>query len=108
MILKVKHEDLDSVNKTMDSDSELLKNEITNMEEQLAKLRSIWIGKDAKIFCDNLQDYLSKMKGIPVAMNNMSSFVKKANGGYQENDNKFAKELEKEAYNYDEDRITNN
>lgn len=108
MDLKVKHEDLEQVNMKMDNDSETLNSEILSMEEQIEKLRTIWIGQDAKIFCDNFQDYLSKMKGIPIALSNMSKFVKKANGGYKENDEKFGKEMEKEAYNYDEDRITNN
>ncbi len=108
MILKVKHEDLNNVNKVMDSDSEILDKEIDSMAEQIEKLRTVWIGGDAKIFCDNFEHYLARMKGIPIALNNMAKFVKKANGGYEENDMKFSKELEKEANNYDEDRLTDN
>lgn len=106
MILKVNPEDLDNVHTSMNNDSESLNKEILSMEEQIEKLRTIWLGKDSEEFCDNFQHYLSRMKGIPVALNNMSKFVKKANGGYVENDEKFGREMEKEANYYDENRLT--
>lgn len=102
MILKVKHEELRNVSKTMTKDGEAYDVEIKNMLEQIEKLKTIWQGEDAEQFYKNVKEYIEKMKNIPIALRNMSKFIDKANGGYSENDESFGKELEVEADNYDE------
>ena len=38
---------------------------------------------------------ITKMKNIPVALRNMSTFIEKTNKGYTEKDEEFSKELKK-------------
>ena len=102
-MLKMDHEEIDSVKNTIDEDQTQLDDEITKMEAQLAKLRTIWQGQDADQFCNNFEEYLTKMKGIPVALRNVSSFVDKTNKNFQEKDKEFSSELNKEVDNFDED-----
>lgn len=102
MLLKVKHEELNGVLKTMVTDGDAYDSEIDNMLKQIEILKTIWQGDDAEIFCKNVGDYITKMKNIPIALRNMSKFIDKANNGYTENDEAFSKELETEATNYDE------
>lgn len=108
MVLKVKHDELHDVLSIMEKDGDVYDTEIENMLDQIEKLRTIWLGQDAKIFCDNVHDYVEKMKNIPIALRNMSTFIKKTNNGYTENDESFSKELETEATNYDERENRNN
>ncbi len=102
MVLKVKHEELYNVVDVMEKDSDAYDTEIENMLKEIEKLRTIWQGQDAKIFCDNIYNYVTKMKNIPIALRNMSKFTRKVNGGYSDNDDSFSKELETEANNYEE------
>jgi WXG100 family type VII secretion target len=103
MLLKVKHGELKQVAKTMQTDSELCDEEIKKMEEQVKVLRTIWQGIDATQFCDHMDEYLAKMKNVPITMRNMLKVMDVANRGYEENDEAFGNELKKEAQNYDED-----
>ncbi len=105
MLLKVKHAELNEVAKTMRTDSELIDEEIEKMEKSLDKLRVIWQGDDAVQFCDHLNEYLAKMKNIPIAQRNMLKVMDVANKGYEENDEAFGKALKTEAQNYDEDPV---
>lgn len=102
MLLKVKHEELDGVLNVMKKDGDAYDVEIENMLQQIEKLRTIWKGADATIFCDNAKSYITKMKNIPICLRNMSKFTKQANSGYTEKDESFSKDLETEATNYDE------
>jgi uncharacterized protein YukE len=108
MLLKVKHEELNNVTGVMVKDGEAYDTEIKNMLEQIDKLRTIWKGQDAEIFCDNVTNYITKMKNIPICLRNMSKFVNDVNNGYTEQDEAFGKELEVEANNYDEEPSSNN
>ena len=102
-MLKMDHDEIDKVKSTMDDDESQLDTEITKMEAQLAKLRTIWEGQDADQFCDNFEEYLTKMKGIPVALRNVSSFVDKTNKNFQEKDKEFSTQLNQEVDNFEED-----
>lgn len=107
MLLKVKHEELHDVLNTMVKDGDAYDTEIEKMLGEIEKLRTIWQGQDATVFCDNVHAYITKMKNIPIALRNMSTFIDKANNGYTEKDEEFSKELEKEAFNYDEQSSNN-
>ena len=108
MELKVKHDELHGVLGTMKKDGDSYDTEIENMLKQIDKLRLIWKGQDANVFCDKAYEYITKMKNIPIALRNMSTFVEKANNGYTENDESFSKELETEVANYDEQQLSRN
>jgi uncharacterized protein YukE len=108
MLLKVKHEELENVTGVMVKDGDAYDIEIDKMLEQIEKLRTIWQGKDAEIFCDNVTNYITKMKNIPKCLRNMSKFVNNVNNGYTEQDESFSKELETEANNYDEGPSSDN
>ena len=107
MSIKAKHEELNNVFDVMTKDGDSYDVEIEKMLKEVEELRTIWSGVDAKAFCDNFEGYLTKMKNIPIALRNMSKYGKKVDRGYIENDEAFAKELEKEATNYDEPNANN-
>ena len=102
MLLKVKYDEVEDVTKTMNKDSDAYETEIDKMLKDIEKLGMIWEGQDAQIFCKHFTEYLTKMKQIPSTLKNMSKFIDKASKGYSENDDKFSRDLEKEATNYDE------
>jgi WXG100 family type VII secretion target len=102
-MIKMRHGEVEDVKRIIDNDEVELDDEIKKMEEQKEILKRIWQGQDADLFIKNFDDYLTKMKGVPVALRNISGFMKKANGDFKDKDDEFSKELEKEANNYDED-----
>ena len=121
MILKVKHGELKNIadvikldgNKLDDEVDELLKKykkleakmKLLQAENELLKklevLESIWQGQDSTMFCSNVHAYLDKMKTLPVAMRNISTFIAKTDTNYAEHDAAFARELKSEAENYE-------
>lgn len=107
MKLKVKQKELNDVVDVMKKGGDDYDTEIDNMLEQIEKLRHVWIGTDATVFCDNVEGYITKMKNIPICLRNMSKYTKEANAGYKEKDDEYAKELNKEATNYDEPNANN-
>ena len=105
MILKVDHDELYDVTKILKNDREDYRKEIDNMLAQIEKLKLIWHGEDAEIFCSKAFDYIQNMKKISNAMGQISAVGDKANAGYAENDESFGKQLETEANNYGEDDV---
>lgn len=103
MLLKVDHDELYDVTKVMNQDRDDYNKEIENMLQQIEKLKTIWQGEDADMFCYKAHEYISNMKKITNTMQKLSKFSDKANQGYAEWDDSFGKELEAEAMNYDED-----
>lgn len=102
MLIKMKHEELSNVKDVMKKDGDLYDEEIKSMLNQIAILRTIWQGDDAKKFCDNAENYFTKMKNIPIALRNMSRFVNNVNKNFTEADEQFARELRTEVGNYNE------
>ena len=102
MLIKVKHNELKDVSKTLVKDSEAYDAEITNMLSSIDTLRDIWQGEDATEFCDNVSDFLSRMNNITVAMKNMSNAINTIDSGYLAYDDVFSSSLKEEAGNYDE------
>ena len=102
MVFKVKHDELNQVSDIIKNDSDACSAEIDNMLSNIEKLRDIWTGEDADQFCDSIDDYLTKMKNIPLAMIKMSSAISIADKGYKELDEAFENALEAEASNYEE------
>ena len=102
-MIKMRHNEMDDVKRVMDNDEVELDDEIKKLEEQKEILKRIWQGQDADLFIKNFEEYLTKMKGVPVAIRNISRFMKKANGDFKNKDDEFSRELQKEADNYDED-----
>ena len=101
MLLKVKHDELKNVKDVMIKDSALLDDEINILKEQIEKLRTIWQGQDAKMFCDNVYNYVERMKTIPTSMRILGDFINKANNRYAESDEMFSRELQTEVDNYE-------
>ena len=102
MLIKVKHDLLKDVSETLVKDSEAYDTEITNMINSIDTLRGIWQGEDATTFCDNVTEYLSNVKEVPVVMRNMSNAITTVDGGYEAFDETFSNSLLEEAGNYDE------
>ena len=102
MLIKMKHEELSNFKDVMVKDGDSYDAEIKSMLNQIAILRTIWQGDDAKEFCDNAERYFTKMKNIPIALRNMSRFVNQVNKDYTEADEAFARELRTEVGNYNE------
>ena len=97
MVLKVDHEELSNVTSTMKKDAEKTKTEIENMEKALERLRNIWEGQDSDAFCTNLENFLTKFKGIPTTLETISKVCDESNAGFKERDEEFGKALEAEA-----------
>lgn len=102
MILKVKHDELNNVKDVMVKDGELLDTEIETLLGQIDKLKTIWQGQDAEIFCNNVYEYINRMKTIPITLRTMGKFINNINNQYSENDEAFGKELETEVDNYEQ------
>lgn len=101
MILKVKHGELKNVADVIKLDGNKLDNEVDELLKKLEVLESIWQGQDSTMFCSNVHAYLDKMKTLPVAMRNISTFIAKTDTNYAEHDAAFARELKAEAENYE-------
>ena len=102
MGIKVKHDELNNVKDVMKKDGNAYDDEIKSMLDQIAILRTIWQGDDAKEFCDNAEDYFTRMKTIPIALRNMSRFIGTVDKDITEADEQFARELRTEVGNYNE------
>ena len=102
MIIKVKHDELNNVKDVMTKDGNAYDDEIKSMLNQISILRTIWQGDDAKEFCDNAEEYFTKMKNIPIALRNMSRLINQVNRDFTEADEQFARELRTEVGNYNE------
>lgn len=102
MVIKVGHDGLYEFAKTTKKDKEDYEREIEKMQAQIEILRGIWIGEDAKIFCDKAHDYIENMKKITHSMGAIYTFSEKANKSFAEADLEFAKKLNEEANNYEE------
>ena len=101
MILKVKHGELKNIADVIKLDGNKLDDEVNELLKKLEVLESIWQGQDSTMFCSNVHAYLDKMKTLPVAMRNISTFIAKTDTNYAEHDAAFARELKSEAENYE-------
>lgn len=101
MILKVKHGELKNIADVIKLDGNKLDVEVDELLKKLEVLESIWQGQDSTMFCSNVHAYLDKMKTLPVAMRNISTFIAKTDTNYAEHDAAFARELKSEAENYE-------
>lgn len=101
MILKVKHSELKEVADVIKTDGNKLDEEVDGLLKKLEVLESIWQGQDSTMFCSNVHAYLDKMRTLPVAMRNISTFITKTDTDYVERDTAFARELKAEAENYE-------
>ena len=101
MILKVKHGELKNIADVIKLDGNKLDDEVDDLLKKLEVLESIWQGQDSTMFCSNVHAYLDKMKTLPVAMRNISTFIAKTDTNYAEHDAAFARELKSEAENYE-------
>ena len=101
MILKVKHGELKEIADVIKLDGNKLDEEVDELLKKLEVLESIWQGQDSTMFCSNVHAYLDKMKTLPVAMRNISTFIAKTDTNYAEHDAAFARELNAEAENYE-------
>lgn len=101
MILKVKHGELKNIADVIKLDGNKLDDEVDELLKKLEVLESIWQGQDSTMFCSNVHAYLDKMKTLPVAMRNISTFIVKTDTNYAEHDAAFARELKSEAENYE-------
>ncbi len=101
MIIRVKHDELNKVKDVMKNDSNSLDQEIENLASGIEKLKTVWQGPDANIFCDNVTNYLSKMRQVPECMRTLSDFIYKVNNQYKESDEAFSRDLQTEVDNYE-------
>lgn len=97
MLLKVDHEELSNVTKVMNKDSDSVKKELNNMNSCIERLKTIWQGEDAAIFCTNFQNFIQKVGGIPATLDTISKMCDESNNGYADRDKAFAQALEREA-----------
>ena len=101
MLVRVKHNELNSFAKTTDNNANDLANEIEFMLSKINELSGIWQGYDADKFYENAKNYLNKMKLISHTMNVFGEFTRRTDRMYVELDTQFAKKMQQEV-NYDE------
>lgn len=101
MVLKVTPEELLDVSDVMKKDAEVYTKEIEKMQQNLEKLKTIWQGEDARVFCENVDHFIVKMKTIPLTLNTFSKICNESSDGYKTRDEQFAKNLEREAVEND-------
>ena len=101
MKFEVKPNELNQVREIMREDSERIDEEITAMFEIKTQLGNIWKGRDFEEFSRSYSAYLSKLKEIPKALNDIEFFINKANKAYCEKDIDFATEVRMEQTNYE-------
>ena len=95
MKFEVKPNELNQVREIMREDSERIDEEITAMFEIKTQLGNIWKGKDFEEFSRSYSAYLSKLKEIPKALNDIEFFINKANKAYCEKDIDLQQRLER-------------
>ena len=101
-VINIEYDELENFRKVIEEDQTDLDKEIDKMKNQIDRLSAIWKGQDSEEFCAHLNVYLDKMKGIPVCMRNVSSFVKDMSGNFKNSDQAFARKLSTEK-KYDDD-----
>lgn len=96
MIIKADKEELKTVSNNLIKSSSDVYKEIDTWKSSIAKLKSIWQGKDADIFYSRIDRYLAKLKMLAETSNSIGEFINKANNKYIERDREFAETLKKE------------
>ena len=97
MILKVNHDGLNNVSNTMKKDKDIFNAEIEKILANIKQLRTIWIGEDSNVFCNNFAEFANKMKRISKTLDVLSNVCYKTNNGYKEIDEEVSEELKREA-----------
>ena len=101
MDLKVDTDELLDVMNVMKKDAGDYDKEINNILGCIETLRTIWMGQDATIYCENVSSYVRKMKGITSAMTAMSEVGEKTCNGYLEYDTTYGKSIQGEVAKYE-------
>ena len=65
MKIKVNTKELKPVIETLNSDTNYLIDKLNYLNDQVKELRTVWIGEDSDIFCNNAEDYLNHLKSVP-------------------------------------------
>ena len=93
MRIRVNHGELNLVRENLYSDSQDLMNEIEKIEKNIEDLKSVWQGEEADIFFIKINNYLTKLKSVPLTYQSISTFIHRANILYKEADLNLKKEI---------------
>ena len=99
-MIRVVYGNIERYNKTVIQNKEKITEKIDNLSAACNDLGTIWKGKDADMFLDNMENYLKKMRNIPSSMEKISKFVTMASAQYKEEDELYAKDLKREQLRY--------
>ena len=107
--LNVDTDELEVVRRKMKTNGETFEQVIEHMIKTVnEKLINTWEGEDATEFCKNINDYLEKMQKLPKNIKEIQFTMNKTSLEFQDKDDEYAKDLDKEANNYDEYEIEDN
>ena len=93
MRIRVNHGELNQVREVLFSDSQELLNEVTAIENNIEELKTVWQGEEANIFFIKINNYLNKLKSVPLTYQSISTFINRANILYKQADLNLKKEI---------------
>ena len=94
--LRVEFDELDYVSKTMERDRTELEAEIKRLQASLERIKQAWSGDDLEKFYEKADAYVNRMIVLCDFLTASSTFIEKGVGQYQNQDETFSRELDKE------------
>ena len=95
-MIKILHDNITSFRNTLYEDKRQMVDEIDKLNANLEDLKTIWLGKDSDAFCNNMSNYLKKMRVIPDLLDNVDGFVYDADKLFEDEDKEFMSDIKNE------------
>ena len=108
MKFEVDSDDLKIVESKFDSSFTSMKDYLSYWRDQIEALKQIWTGEDANIFYIRMEEYLKKLDMLTEVKNELSKAFKNSYIVYENKDQEFAKDLNRENQQYDDTKFKNN
>ena len=93
MEIRANFKELEAVSNNINSNSELLDEQINIIGTIVSSLKNNWEGDAANIFYSNVSSYSEKLKTVPICHRNFSSVINFMNNNYQTLDEEYANAL---------------
>ncbi len=96
MKLRVEYDELEYITKMTEDNKSELEMETKKMLACLERIRGKWEGTAAEIFYEKAHDYIERMEVLCSFMETTSKLIKYGEKTYQEQDESFAKDIDRE------------
>ena len=105
MKVRVEYDELEYITKNTKENKSDLEVEINKLLESLGRMKSMWQGQAADIYYSKAEAYIGRMKVLTTFMGETSDLVKFGTEQYQEQDQGFSRDLNKEVIEDERDRV---